>query len=252
MSDAADPYTPSGDFPDHEQGSWALISAGGDGKLMRMPVTPPEMNKLDRQAEVVLSADGSITATVRERSVGQAASNERGMFRELPRNEYNQMIERWVSRGVRGAQISKIEPSDNAAENKFALDVAFTSLSYAQLQGGRLLIFKPALVSRLESLSLTDAKRSHPVMLESVAFTETVKVKLPSGFDVDETPDAAKLETSFGTYTANYEVKDGNLIFTRSLIQKSATIPVNQYETVRKFYMNIRATEQASVVLIRK
>jgi hypothetical protein len=252
MFDATDPYTPVGDFPDHEQGSWALIIAGNDGKLMRMPVTPPEMNKLDRQAEVVLNADGSITATVRERSIGQAASNERGMFRELPRNEYNQMIERWVGRGVRGAQISKIEPSDNNAENKFALDIAFTSLFYGQLQGGRLLIFKPALVSRLESLSLTDSKRTHPVLLESVAFTETVKVKLPSGFDVDETPDAAKLETPFGTYTANYEVKDGSLIFTRSLIQKAATIPVNQYETVRKFYMNIRATEQASVVLLRK
>jgi hypothetical protein len=250
--DATDPYTQVGDLPDHEQGSWALIIAGGDGKLMRMPVTPPEMNKLDRQAEVTLSADGSITATVRERSIGQSAAFERGAFREMPRPEYNQMIERWITRGVRGAQISKIEPVDNSAENRFALDVVFTSSSYGQLQGGRLLIFKPALVSRLESLSLTEAKRAHPVMLDSAAFTETVRVKLPTGFDVDETPDAAKLETSFGTYTSSYEVKEGNLVFTRTLIQRAATIPVEQYEAVRKFYTSIRAAEQAPVVLLKK
>jgi hypothetical protein len=41
-------------------------------------------------------------------------------------------------------------------------------------------------VSRREALALTESTRQHPIVLTPRAFTETVRVKLPAGFDVDE------------------------------------------------------------------
>ena len=35
--DPTDDNTPVGDLPDHEQGSFALLVAGDDGALLRMP-----------------------------------------------------------------------------------------------------------------------------------------------------------------------------------------------------------------------
>ena len=69
---------------------------------------------------------------------------------------------------------------------------------------------------------------------------------------MDELPDAVKLDTSFGSYVTNYEVKDGNLLFTRKLVQRASTIPVEQYATVRSFFEKIRAAEQSPVVLAKK
>jgi hypothetical protein len=115
-----------------------------------------------------------------------------------------------------------------------------------------LLVFKPAIVSRRESLLLTDVIRKHPVVLESNAFIETVRVKLPDGFDVDELPDPLKLETAFGNYDASYEVKDGQLVFTRRLSLRATTIPAEQYSTVRGFFERIRSVEQSPVVLAKK
>jgi hypothetical protein len=250
--DATDDNTPVGDLPSHEQGSFALIAAGGDGTLVRMPTTPPESNKLDRQAEVNLAADGSINATVKERSVGQSAVGERGMFRRLSRPEYTRVIENWITHGASGAKISRVDPSDNSADGRFNLDVEFTAGAYAQLMQDRLLVFKPAIVSRLDWLPLTAASRKHPVVLNSNAYTETVRVKLPEGFDVDEMPDPVKFETSFGSYASTYEVKDGHLLFTRTLVQKATTIPADQYATVRTFFERIRAAESSPVVLARK
>ena len=117
---------------------------------------------------------------------------------------------------------------------------------------GRLLVFKPAVVSRRESLFLTEAKRKHPIVLESRAFTETVRVKLPAGWAVDEMPDPVTLNTSFGSYKTTYEAKDGMLLFTRALSVRGATIPADQYESVRKFYERVRAAEGSPVVLARK
>jgi uncharacterized protein DUF3857/transglutaminase superfamily protein len=250
--DPTDDNTPVGDLPFHEQGSFALIIAGEAGALLRMPATPPEANMLNRSAEVTLSADGGIVAKVLERAIGQAAVRERGAFRGLSRVEYNRMIESRVTLGATGAQLSKIEPTDELSQGKFSLGIEFAATAYGQLMQGRLLVFKPAIVSRRESLFLTAATRKLPVVLEPRAYTETVKVKLPAGFDVDELPDATKMDAQFGSYETSYVVKDGQLSFSRTLVVRGATIPVADYSKVRSFYERIRAAEQAPVVLVRK
>ncbi len=250
--DATDDITPVGDLPVHEQGSYALIIAGEAGALLRMPVTPPEANMLNRSAEVQLNPDGSIVATMRENSIGQAAVRERGPFKGLTRPEYNELIERWIAQGATGVRVSKIEPLDEPNEGRFSLGAEFSAPAYGQLMQGRLLVFRPAIVSRRESLSLTEAVRKHPVVLTPHAYSETTKVKLPSGFEVDEMPDAVKLETAFGSYVTSYVVKDGQLLFTRTLIVRAATVPVADYAKVRSFFERIRAAEQSPVVLVRK
>lgn len=65
-------------------------------------------------------------------------------------------------------------------------------------------------------------------------------------------PDAVKLDTAFGSYKTSYEVKDGELVFTRALAQRATTIPSEHYQSVRSFYEKMRAAEQAPVVLARK
>ncbi|HEY8203283.1 MAG TPA: DUF3857 domain-containing protein [Pyrinomonadaceae bacterium] len=250
--DATDDDTPIGDLPDHEQGSWALVVAGESGSLIRMPVTPVESNLLERKIEASLAVDGSLSATIQENANGQWASGYRSEFRHLSRPDYQKVIEHWIAAGATAAKISKVEPRDDATAGHFNLDIDFVAPLYGQLMQDRLMIFKPAIVSRRETLSLTEAKRKHPVVLTSTAYSETLHLKLPAGFDVDELPDAVKLDASFGSYATNYEVKGGELLFTRKLVQKAGTIPVEQYNTVRSFFEKIRAAEQAPVVLARK
>jgi len=250
--DPTDDNTPVGDLPDHEQGSLALVIVGEGGALLRMPTTPPEANRLDRVAEVVLAPDGSITASLHERSVGQSAVGERSLFRGLSRPDYLKRIEKWIARGASGATVSKVEPADSSAEGRFALDVDFTAARYGQVMQDRLLVFRPAIVSRRDSLSLTESSRKHPVVLEPNAYTETVKVKLPEGFEMEELPDAMKLDTPFGTYAASYVVKDGHLNYTRSLVLRGGTIPAVDYAKVRGFFEKMRAAEQTPVVLTKK
>ncbi|HYE74426.1 MAG TPA: DUF3858 domain-containing protein, partial [Blastocatellia bacterium] len=151
-----------------------------------------------------------------------------------------------------GAQVAKVEAKDSGTDGRFALDVEFSVPTYAQSMRGNLLVFKPAIVSRRESVLLTNVKRTNPVVLKSHAYNETVKVKLPEGFVVDEVPDAEKLDTPFGRYTTSYEVKDGHLVFKRAFEVRASTIPANEYQSVRTFFERIRAAEQAPVVLAKK
>lgn len=251
--DPTDENTPVGDLPHHEQGSLALIDSVESSELMQMPVTPPEANRLERTAEVTLARDGSITATLSDRASGREAVQLRRVFNWRSRPDFLKAVEHWIGAGIRGgAKLGRVEPVDNHNEGRFAVDVEFTAERYAQSMQDRLLVFKPAVVGRAGSVSLNEPKRTHPVVLGSEAFEETVRFKLPEGFAVDEIPDTVKISSEFGTYLATYEVKDGQLVFTRSLVQRASTVPAERYADVRAFFGRIRASEDSPVVLARK
>lgn len=250
--DATDPYTPVGDLPDHEQGSLALIIASENGGLATMPVTPPEVNMLTRNVKVSLTNDGNIDGLISEKAIGQPSSYARGLFRSLSNSDVNKVFEGWLTRGATAAQLKKLTSSDNQADASFDLDVEFSAPRYGQLMQGRLLVFKPAIVSRSNSIYLTEKKRTHPVMVDSASFTEHAVFSLPEGFVVDEMPDPINLKTSFGTYTNSYEVKDGKLHYKRNLTTNRSTVPIEKYENIRQFYTDILAAEQSPVVLLKK
>jgi hypothetical protein len=250
--DATDPHTPVGDLPDYLQGSFALIMAGENGGLARMPITPPENDILVRNIEVRLTPEGAIKGTINERANGQTSATFRREIRTLSASDYKRAIEGWLTRGATGAQLVKFTPNDKHTDSSFDLDVEFSAANYAQLMQNRLLVFKPVIVGRRNGIFLTEAKREHPIMLNSNSMKETVTFSLPQGFVVDEMPDAVNLETPFGKYTTKYEVKDDKLVFTRSLIMIRTTVPVEKYNSVRDFYSKIMAAEQAPVVLLKK
>src|SRR6185295_1771207 len=78
--DATDEQTPIGDLPYYLQGSLALINSKSETDLVKMPVTPPEMNQLERTATLELTADGGITGEIKELANGQTAVVFRSEF----------------------------------------------------------------------------------------------------------------------------------------------------------------------------
>jgi hypothetical protein len=252
LFDPTNGSTPAGDLPGYEQNSPALIAAGSQGDLVRTPETPPSANVSEREIHAALDADGKLTATLSEVFSGQSAAVERGVYNSRGLPEFRKVIENWISLGAKGATISKVVPSDAFLQGRFRLEAEFEAPGYAQIRAGRLMIFKPAIVGRRQSISFTEPKRSYPVLLNAAAFNEKIRIQLPAAFKVDELPDAQKLDTPFGKYVSSCEVKDGELFFARSLEIRSATVPADRYQAVREFFERIRSVEQTPVVLVRQ
>ena len=252
LFDPTNGSTPVGDLPVYEQGSLALIAAGDQGDLVRTPETPPSANVSEREIHATLDPDGKLTVKLSELFSGQSAASERQVYNNRPHPEFRKMIENWISLTASGATISKAEPADSFLRGQFRLEAEFEAPRYAQIRANRLMVFKPAIVGRRQSVFLTEPKRSYPVLLSPAAFDEKVHIQLPPAFKVDELPDARKIETPFGSYMSSCEVKDGELVFTRTLEIRAATIPVAQYQVVREFFERILNFEQTPVVLVRQ
>jgi hypothetical protein len=249
--DPTDSETPVGYLPENEQASLALVISADHGALLRMPVTPAAANHMVRETRVALAADGSITSQVEERSLGETAAQARRLFRRS-RPEYVKVIERWVSNEASGAAVSKIEPGDGASDAEFRLRVDFTAPRYGRTMQGRLMMFRPAVLPGRESLTLTDHTRKYPIVLNSESVEDTVHVKLPPGFKIDELPGNADLSAPFGHYEAVFRVDGDELLFTRRWEILATTIPATEYSRVREFFEKFWAAEQAPVVLVKQ
>jgi hypothetical protein len=250
--DATDPYTPVGDLPDEQQGSLALIAAGADGGLVKMPTLPPDANKLEREAYVTVDAEGAITGKIMQKATGQAATYERARLRGLSANDYRTSLEGWLTSRISGSTLTKAVPTDRKTENRFDLDMEFSAGAYAQIMQNRLMMFKPAMVGRLDQFTPVDGKRITPMVIDASSYAETIKIKLPPGFVVDEIPDGGRFESDFGVYTSKYEMAGDVLHFTRSLVLKRALVPATDYDAVGKFFAGVRNSEASPVVLVRK
>lgn len=249
--DPTDTYTTPGSLPERLQSSLALVIRGKGGELVRVPAAAAEENLLKREIKVTLAANGSITAQIREHSKGSSAATNRRQFESRARADYRKLIERWVSRGVPGAAIEDIAAGDRDDGN-FFVNVDLTAARYGKKMGGRLLIFNPAIVSRRNFTHLRDIERKYAVRLGANTYSESVEVDLPDGFVVDEMSQPVELATDFGAYHAEWRVEDGKLYFQRQMQLRNATVPSEDYASVKDFFDQMIKAEQAPVVLIKQ
>jgi len=250
LFDPTDPNTSVGDLPALEQGSYVLpIRAGA--ALARVPQLAVERDRLERSVDLALAPDGGVVGSIRERSVGQAASRERQAYRSRSVTEYRRLIEAWVAQGASGAAIESVGTVADSSGGRFALDVRFRAPRYGQVMQNRLLTFRPAMVSRSRLPELTEEERKTPVVLTASAFAESVIVRIPEGFAVDEIPDPVKIDETFGRYVSACAAQGDRLVYTRSLAIPAARVPTDRYAAVRAFCQRVRAAEEAPVVLAR-
>ena len=151
-----------------------------------------------------------------------------------------------------GAALQDLKTKDSLNDSVFDLDASFSAARYAQLMRGNLMVFKPVVISRRNAAFLTENKRTTPVEIRPESISENTTFNLPDGFAVDEMPPAANLETTFGKYTANCEVKSSKLVCSRLLTLNRALVPVDKYSMVKDFFMKIRDAEQVPAVLVKK
>jgi hypothetical protein len=252
LFDPTDPDTRWGDLPEDEQGSLALLVAPRGGGLVRVPSSPPNANRREREIEATLDGGGAIKVRIREHALGQTGASFREEHRSNPGPKYRQLLESWIAGDVTGARVTRLDLSDHPSDGAFELELEFSADHYAQLMQQRLLVFRPAIASQRHDLALIEQVRTHPVVLEAHSFEEKSTFTIPAEFAVDELPEPVGLETAFGSYSAKVDLRPGGLLYTRKLVLNRAILPVDQYPAIRKFFEAIRTAEDAAVVLVKK
>jgi hypothetical protein len=250
LFDPTDPYTPPGFIPRHEQGSLALIGLPEGGDLTEVPAAPPVADARERTVDATLAPDGALTGGFVEKRTGEELADAIGEYRGMQKSEYVKMIERWVGRGVPGAVTSDIEAAENG--DAFVTKGHFRTARYAQSPQARMLIFRAAPLRHFDTPSLSGKVRKHPMVIDADALSETSRIALPEGFQVDELPEAVRLTSPFGKFEAKWTVDRGAVVFQRKIEIPAQSIPAANYADLRKFLDSVNGAQETPVVLVRK
>jgi hypothetical protein len=249
--DPTNPHTVFGSLPAGQQGGLALLEDPGDEEPFRLPETTPEANRITRRVEVTLDATGAAEVELSERCYGDAAAQARAMRCELDARDYRRALERWLTHAEAGAILETADVREDTL-GEFETRLTFRVPRLAQPLQSHLLVIKPLLLSP-DGLALSaDRPRRCPAVLDRQAVRETLLVRPPAGFRLDELPAAVELEFPFGRYALHAAQEGDWLRLDRALTVPRAWIAAEGFPAVRDFFARVGAAERAPIVLARR
>jgi hypothetical protein len=252
LFDPTDSITALGSLPIDEQGSRALILAGDKGTLAVMPQLPPDANRIESFTQGAIDASGALQATIRREYFGQSSIPVRAVEKLRGKGDLQKLLERRLNRLISGASVDGVNTETNPADNHMSLALSLTAGRFAQSMQNKLLIVRPGLLTSGGEYYFSSDRRVTPIKLNADLRRDTIRIRIPEGFKVDERPWPAKVEGAYGRLETSWEVKDGELVMTQVLEVRPVTIPPSDYTAVRKFFDQLGGAQTAPVVLVRE
>jgi len=248
--DPTDPLTPVFDLPQDEQGSYALVIAGTRGALLRMPVLSASARRIESSVEATLDPKGKLEARVQRQYAGQSGIFLRELERLRGNAEVKKRFETAFSRRVPAATLSRVTTQTHADANELSVDLDLAADRFGQVMQGRLLVVRPGLLASGGEYSFVSKQRTAPIELEADLRHDSIRIKLPAGFKLDEFPAPAKIESPYGSLEASWKVENGEIVMEETLEVRQSVVPASEYAKVRDFFQEVAGAHGASVVLV--
>ena len=250
--DPTSEVTPFGQLEGELQANYGLLVTEDGGELIKLPQLAPSSSGSRRLAKLQLSPEGTLSGDVTEISQGDAAARQRYALRAATKEaDKIKPIETLLSHSLGTFRITKATVANlKVHDQPFEYIYSFTAEQYAK-NAGNLLLVRPRVIGNWSSDILEKKEpRKYPVEFEGpMTYVDSIEIKLPAGYEVDELPATADAEYSFGNYHGKCEVKDGALIYRRTLVVKELSVPVDKLPQLKTFYRIIAGDERGTAVL---
>lgn len=235
-----------GKFTDNRH---ALLIGNDGGVLVKTREYVMSDNSRSRNIKVDLSENGNGNAVVETIYCGifyddingllhiDNATRDKRILSKIPIKSFN----------ISNISFSEIRDMNPSVIEKYYLDMT----AYGTLTGERM-IFKPDLISRLDSMPSRLSERRSPVYLDRPYITsDTIMYSLPGSFRPEQLPEDRSVETRFGSYSSTCSVKGSKLIYTRTIKMKAGTYPASDYSDFINFCEKISVLDERKVILTK-
>ena len=250
--DPTSEVSPFGQLEGALQANYGLLVTEDGGDLILVPQLAPSSSGNRRIAKLQLSPEGTLSGDVTEVRQGDNAAYQRYALRAATKDaDKIKPIETLLSHSLGTFQITKASVGNlDVHDQPFEYIYSFRAGNYAK-SAGNLLLVRPRVIGNWSSDILEKKEpRKYPVEFEGpLKNVDSIEIKLPAGYEVDELPAAADVEYSFGNYHSRCVAKDGALQYTRTLELKELSVPVDKLAQLKTFYRIIASDERSTAVL---
>lgn len=248
--DPTNPFVPFGQIPSYEQDNYGLLVSDQGGELIHLPVTSPDLNRINRTAQIKLLPDGSIKGAVKEVRTGTQAAEGRQQYANQTMADRKKALERFLGAMLGNFQLDSVEAENlDDIDKDLIIHYNFTADHYAKNAGPLLLVRPRVLGEKLGALDGTKP-RLYPYDFGAPTLqTDVFEFNLPDGYKVDELPEATKADFAFGDYESKIEDSGSTLKYSRHYEIKATSIPASKIGELKSFFHQINQDERNMAVL---
>ena len=248
--DPTNEWVPLGQIPSYEQDSYALLVTDSGGELIHLPVSTPDLNRIDRTAKLKLLPDGTLQGEIEEVRTGYLAMLGRVYMQHESQNDRKKMLEHFWGPTLGNFKVDSFELQNaDDIDKNLVLRYKFTAEHYAK-SAGPLLLVRPHVIGEMAGY-IDPAKPRHYSYEFEAPFSrsEDVEITLPDGYKVDELPDPVKTDLSFAVYTSKTQNEGNTLKYKREYKVETTQVPADRITQLKKLFGEINSDEKNMAVL---
>ena len=254
--DVSDEWAPAGALTWPEQGVYALIPDAKESEWVQTPLMKSDETKIQRIAELKLSATGDVEGDLRELYWGNESIGWRIEHAHQNTAELEDFVRTRTKERFPEFEISNIKVTISP-DAKLPVGVSYHLLvkGYAQRTGKRLFL-RPGFFTAGRRAFFTEANRSNDVYFDYPWSEEdTVDVRLPEGFQLDHPERPAPFEIKpVVKYGVNISIENpGNtLLYRRSCMFGGESIPIfapKNYAVLKTVFDRVHSDDDHMITL---
>lgn len=240
------PFGFLGDFTDNR---YALLITSEGGVLTKTPLYDKTTNISSSTSHIMVSPDGS--ASIKSNAVfkGLAFDNYFDIILQSTTDQNNTLHNRLPYADFR-LKSHSFSWSKDKAEVVFSFEAEIKNL--ATLAGLRLLLNTPTLNSYLKPPQRTRNRQKPFVLYSDYLDVDTLVYSIPEGYKPQGLEPKNIADERFGTYSARYDVVEGQLRYIRSMERNSGFFKAEEYADFVEFMNKIVIADKSTIILIKE
>jgi len=242
-----------GYLPPEEQGTKALVVKPNGGKIVDIPLLPPEENRSLASMKFDLASDGSLSGVVTNRLKGFIDQRARSALKDKTPQELEKFFQEAANRVSQGTELVSDSLTDLKNLNTpVRVKVSFKSPQYAILEGQMMLFEIPSNPLSFFGVFPTLPFRKYDMLIPSpVRMEERTTIEIPPGFMVAHLPAEMKIDKPMGEFSLSCQQKGRQIIYTRKLTLKVKRVGRGRYWALKQMFDKL-AKPQTRLVILEK
>jgi len=227
-----------------------LVTENG-GKFIRTPTYLPTDNQLLRVATIELKENGEAISDIKTEYTGL----QQEIYAEVAHSLNSDDQKKWLLRNLSLLSVEIITYSFKERKEKLPVVEEKLNLQLRNIanKSGTRLFITPNILNQQRRLPIASANRKTALKLDdNYLDIDNISFKIPKGYTAEYLPEPIKIETKFGAYSADVQIKDDMLIYNRKLSMFKGLHSAASYNEWVDFRKKIVKADKNQIVLIAK
>ena len=228
-----------------------VIPVGKPPLLMATPANPPFPSEQNFSMEGKLNGEGVFSGHAEQSYRGDAEVMLRSVFRQIPESQWKEAVQRFSYGMNFGGDVSNVKiTSVDDLDQPFKVSYDYERKNYGDWENRQIIPPLPPMGIEFAKDG-REKKPLEPLPLGGLGkIVYRARLELPAGYRATAPADC-HLTESYAEYTAKTRVVKGVMTTNRELVVKKNEVPLNDWESFRKFGREVSADEYAFIPLKR-